>query len=218
MIDPLAVGDDCLVLSQQLSGWITRAPTLEEEVALANLALDLLGQARMLLSRVGDEDELAYLRDPPQFRNCLLVEQPNGDFAATVLRHLLYTSFLYELYAANPDDEVAAKGVKEIAYHRDYAGLWTVRLGRGTEESHRRSAGALGALWPYTAELFVTEPGLLAPWRAHVGRVLAEAGLDPGEMPPADGTPGRDGRHTPHLTEILAEMQSLHREHPGVRW
>lgn len=222
MIDPLAIGDDCLVLAQRLAAWVTRAPTLEEDVALANLSLDLLGQARALLSRAGDEDELAYLRDPPAFRNCLLVEQPNGDFARTVVRHLLYAPFLHELYARHPEDEVAAKGVKELAYHRDYAALWTVRLGRGTEESHRRTAAALATLWPYTAELFAAPPGepaLREPWAAYVGDVLEEAGLpvpEPAEPDPASF--GRDGRHTAHLAELLAEMQGLHREHPGARW
>ncbi|MBB5083104.1 1,2-phenylacetyl-CoA epoxidase subunit PaaC [Nonomuraea endophytica] len=156
-MNSLEIGDDCLVLSQRLAEWVTRAPTLEEDVALANLSLDLLGQARSLLSRVGDEDELAYLRGPEEFRNCLLVEQPNGDFAHTVVRHLLYASFLFEVYGAHPEDGVAAKGVKEIAYHRDYAALWTRRLGLGTDESHRRMTAALDALWPFTGELFAQD-------------------------------------------------------------
>ncbi|MEU8245035.1 1,2-phenylacetyl-CoA epoxidase subunit PaaC [Nonomuraea sp. NPDC048916] len=221
MIDPLEIGDDCLVLAQRLAGWITRAPTLEEDVALANLSLDLLGQARALLSRAGDEDRLAYLRDPAEFRNCLLVEQPNGDFAATVVRHLLYTGFLYELYAAHPEDEVAAKGVKELAYHRDYARIWAVRLGRGTEESRRRTTAALGALWPYTGELFETEPDLREPWDTFVGGVLREAELAVPRVPPAPATRwtgGRRGRHSEHLAPLLAELQELHRAHEGARW
>ncbi|WP_084957759.1 1,2-phenylacetyl-CoA epoxidase subunit PaaC [Thermoactinospora rubra] len=215
-LNSLAIGDDCLVLSHRLAEWITWAPTLEEEVALANLSLDLLGQARALLSRHGDEDELAYLRDPGEFRNCLLVEQPNGDFAHTVVRHLLYTAFLFELYGGHPEDEVAAKGVKEIAYHRDYARVWTLRLGLGTEESHRRMTAALADLWPYTGELFEDDPGLRAPWDAFVGGTLREASLAVPET--GQRTGGRRGEHTEHLAALLAEMQSLHREHPGARW
>lgn len=216
-VDALEIGDDCLVLAQRLAEWVTRAPTIEEDVALANLSLDLLGQARALLSRHGDEDELAYLRDPGEFRNCLLVEQPNGDFAHTVVRHLLYTAFLFELYGAHQEDEVAAKGVKEIAYHRDYAALWAVRLGRGTEESHRRMTAALAAMWPYTDELFERHPGLRAPWDDFVGKILAEAGLAVPEGL-AQRAGGRAGAHTEHLAALLAELQGLHREHVGATW
>ncbi|MFI6292118.1 1,2-phenylacetyl-CoA epoxidase subunit PaaC [Nonomuraea sp. NPDC050790] len=224
-MNSLEIGDDCLVLSQRLAEWVTRAPTLEEDVALANLSLDLLGQARALLSRVGDEDELAYLRGPGEFRNCLLVEQPNGDFAHTVVRHLLYTSFLFELYGAHPQDDVAAKGVKEIAYHRDYAALWTRRLGLGTEESHRRMTSALDALWPFTAELFAEDAGparggragLRGAWEEYVGAVLGEAGLTvPQGSPQRYG--GRRGEHTGHLSALLDEMQALHRAHQGATW
>ncbi|WP_327090922.1 phenylacetate-CoA oxygenase subunit PaaC [Nonomuraea sp. NBC_01738] len=212
----LEIGDDCLVLAQRLAEWVTYAPTLEEDVALANLSLDLLGQARALLSRVGDEDELAYLREPSAFRNCLLVEQPNGDFAHTVVRHLLYSAFLFELYGGHPEDDVAAKGVKELAYHRDYAALWAVRLGKGTEESHRRMSAALETLWPFTAELFEDEPELRRPWDAYVGRVLAEAALAVPECAQRSG--GRKGEHTEHLGALLSELQVLHREHVGARW
>ncbi|MFI6534233.1 1,2-phenylacetyl-CoA epoxidase subunit PaaC [Nonomuraea sp. NPDC050547] len=227
-MNSLEIGDDCLVLSQRLAEWVTRAPTLEEDVALANLSLDLLGQARSLLSRVGDEDELAYLRGPGEFRNCLLVEQPNGDFAHTVVRHLLYASFLFEVYGAHPEDGVAAKGVKEIAYHRDYAALWTRRLGLGTDESHRRMTAALDALWPYTGELFAQEDAqdsrdagadtvLREPWAEYVGAVLGEAGL---AVPEGAGQRygGRRGEHSEHLSALLAEMQALHREHQGATW
>ncbi|MEV4891951.1 1,2-phenylacetyl-CoA epoxidase subunit PaaC [Nonomuraea sp. NPDC055795] len=217
-MNSLEIGDDCLVLSQRLAEWVTRAPTLEEDVALANLSLDLLGQARSLLSRAGDEDELAYLRGPGEFRNCLLVEQPNGDFAHTVVRHLLYASFLFEVYGAHPEDGVAAKGVKEIAYHRDYAALWTRRLGMGTDESHRRMTAALDALWPYTEELFTQEDAVLRePWAEYVEAVLGEAGL---AVPEGAGQRygGRRGEHSEHLSTLLAEMQALHREHQGATW
>ncbi|MFI9554383.1 1,2-phenylacetyl-CoA epoxidase subunit PaaC [Nonomuraea endophytica] len=232
-MNPLEIGDDCLVLSQRLAEWVTRAPTLEEDVALANLSLDLLGQARSLLSRVGDEDELAYLRGPEEFRNCLLVEQPNGDFAHTVVRHLLYASFLFEMYGAHPEDGVAAKGVKEIAYHRDYAALWTRRLGLGTDESHRRMTAALDALWPFTGELFAQDAQgaqdaqdaqdagedavLRERWAEYVGAVLGEAGLVvPVGVEQRYG--GRRGVHTGHLSALLDEMQALHREHQGATW
>ncbi|NRQ35079.1 phenylacetate-CoA oxygenase subunit PaaC [Nonomuraea sp. NN258] len=217
MIGALEIGDDCLVLSQRLAEWVTRAPTLEEDIALANLSLDLLGQARSLLSRAGDEDELAYLRDPAGFRNCLLVEQPNGDFAHTVVRHLLYATFLHALYADHPEDDVAAKGVKELAYHRDYARLWSVRLGRGTEESRRRMTAALESLWPYTGELFDDHPALRAPWAAYVHGVLDDSGLSAPEGGP-QRRGGRRGEHEAHLTELLDELQALHREHAGATW
>ncbi|MEV0620673.1 1,2-phenylacetyl-CoA epoxidase subunit PaaC [Nonomuraea sp. NPDC050404] len=213
MIDALEIGDDCLVLSQRLAAQVTRAPTLEEDIALANLSLDLLGQARALLSRVGDEDELAYRRGPAEYRNCLLVEQPDADFAHTVVRHLLYSTFLHALYADHPDDDVAAKGIKELAYHRDYAGLWAVRLGRGTQESGRRMVAALAALWPYTGEIFAVRPET----EERVGQVLRQAGLQaPHGVPQRDG--GRRGEHTEHLTGLLDELQCLHREHLGARW
>ncbi|MEU0570201.1 1,2-phenylacetyl-CoA epoxidase subunit PaaC [Nonomuraea sp. NPDC005983] len=216
MIDALEIGDDCLVLSQRLAEWVTRAPTLEEDVALANLSLDLLGQARALLSRAGDEDDLAYLRGASGFRNCLLVEQPNTDFAHTIVRHLLYAGFLFELYAAHPEDEVAAKGVKELAYHRDYAALWTSRLGRGTEESHRRATEALTALWPFTDELFEGHQDLRAPWQSWVTEVLEGAALPVPAV--AQRTGGRRGQHTAHLTSLLTELQGLHRDHAGATW
>ncbi|NUT42888.1 MAG: phenylacetate-CoA oxygenase subunit PaaC [Thermoactinospora sp.] len=207
-MDALEIGDDCLVLSQRLCQWVTRAPTLEEDVALANLALDLLGQARLLLARAGDEDDLAYLREPAQFRNCLLVEQPNGDFAHTIVRHLLFSDFLFDLYERHPDDDVAAKGVKEIAYHRDYARLWTLRLGLGTQESHRRTTAALEALWPFTGELSQPSPFVLG--------VLEEAALAVPDVAQREG--GRRGEHTEHLAPLLAELQVLHRAYPGARW
>ncbi|MFI6816250.1 1,2-phenylacetyl-CoA epoxidase subunit PaaC [Nonomuraea sp. NPDC050328] len=216
-MNSLETGDDCLVLAQRLAEWVTLAPTLEEDVALANLALDLLGQARALLAREGDEDALAYLRSPGQFRNCLLVEQPNGDFAHTVVRHLLFASYLYELYRAHPGDEVAAKGVKELAYHRDYARVWTLRLGLGTEESRRRTMAALEALWPFVDELFESRAELRGPWEQYVLATLAEASLAvPEGVEQRSG--GRRGEHGPHLAALLAEMQALHREHSGATW
>ncbi|BCJ72069.1 phenylacetic acid degradation protein [Catellatospora sp. IY07-71] len=226
MSELLALGDDALIASQRLSEWVSRAPTLEEDVALANIALDQLGAARLLLSTAGDEDELAYLRDGHQFRNCLLVELPLGpargdlDFAWTMAWLLLLSAAQLLRYTdlAASDDELAAgigaKTLKESTYHLDHAHQWTLRLGGGTEESHRRLQDALDSLWPYAHEL--TE-GIRDRWLALVEPILAEAGLTrPADRWRPDG--GRTGRHTEHLGYLLAEMQSLHRAHPGAQW
>jgi ring-1,2-phenylacetyl-CoA epoxidase subunit PaaC len=240
----LCVGDDALIASHRLSEWLTHAPDLEEEVALANIALDLLGQARFLLVYAGrssglSEDELAYQRTDREYRNCLLTELPNGDFAHTVLRLLLFSAYQRQLYGAlaeSADDELAAfakKASVEVEYHYEYAASWTLRLGDGTEESHDRAAAALAALWPYTAELFAGDelvarlaaeglvPGpeqLQGPWMERVSAVLAEATL--GTEPSGTWHPGggRSGLHTEDLSYLLAEMQSVHRAHPGATW
>ncbi|PWI41180.1 phenylacetate-CoA oxygenase subunit PaaI [Streptomyces sp. ICBB 8177] len=231
----VALADDALVLSHRLGEWVGHAPALEEEVALANIALDLLGQARFLYSLAGDEDELAYLREERAFRNVQLVERPNGDFASTIVRQLFFSTYqelLYlELAAAEPDGELgalAAKAVKEVAYHRDHAAQWTLRLGDGTPESHRRTQEALDALWRYTGELFEPVEGLeiradalRQPWLASVTEVVTRATLT---MP--EGTDridwaaggGRQGVHTEPFGRMLAEMQHLHRAHPGASW
>jgi ring-1,2-phenylacetyl-CoA epoxidase subunit PaaC len=232
----LRLGDDALILSHRLAQWSSRAPELEEDIALTNIALDLLGQARMLLGRAGelegrgrDEDDLAYLRDEREFVNCLLVEQENGDFAVTMARQLLYSTYqlgLCEVLRASADAVLAAvaeKAVMEVAYHRDHAARWTVRLGDGTEESHERMQTAIDRLWPYTAELFesdavMPEAAALRPgWDAAVDAVLAEATL----RRPADGwspTGGRRGLHTECFGRLIAEMQHLRRSVPGARW
>ena len=233
----LALGDDALVLAQRLGEWVARAPELEEDLALANIALDLLGQARTLLTYAGelegagrDEDALAYWRDDRDFRNVLLVELPTGDFAQTMARQLVFAAYQYELYdrlRAGTDETLAAvagKAVKEVHYHRDHATQWVLRLGDGTDESRRRMVAGLEAVWPYVDELFepfdgadVDPAALREPWQAYVGAVLAEAGLEP----PADVAPrggGRRGLHTEHLGYLLAEMQHLHRSHPGATW
>ena len=241
----LRLGDDALVLAQRLVEWSSRAPALEEDIALSNIALDLLGQARALLAYAGEsegagrsDDDLAYVRPEGEFTNCLLVEQPNGDFAATMARQLFFSTYQLALYRRLVDsaDEtlaaVAAKAVKEVDYHRDHATGWTLRLGDGTEESHGRMQAAMDQLWPFTFELFesdglmdqlvasgtgVDPESLRAEWVAHIESVLAEATL----TRPADGWQpggGRQGRHTEHLGYLLAEMQHLHRSHPGARW
>lgn len=233
----LALGDDALVLAQRLGEWVARAPELEEDVALANIALDLLGQARTLLTYAGelegrgrDEDALAYWRDDREFRNVLLVELPNGDFAVTMARQLVFAAYQYELYdrlRAGADDTLAAiagKAVKEVRYHRDHAAQWVLRLGDGTDESRRRMVAGLETVWPYTDELFepfdgagVDPAALREPWTAYVHGVLTEAGLDVPEVTAPRGG-GRVGLHTEHLGYLLAELQHLHRSHPGVTW
>ena len=237
--------DDALILGHRLSEWCGQAPVLEEDIALANIALDLIGQARALYGYAAeaegaghDEDELAYRRDAPQFRNLLLVEQPNGDFAATIVRQLLYSAFMdpyWRAMAGSGDPTlsgVAAKAEKEVAYHLRHSAEWLIRLGDGTAESHGRAEAALDELWMYTGELFETDavdralieagiavdPAALRPeWDRTLDRVLAEATL----TRPPDGwmqTGGRRGRHSEHLGHILAELQFLQRAYPDAAW
>ncbi|MEU9231059.1 1,2-phenylacetyl-CoA epoxidase subunit PaaC [Streptomyces subrutilus] len=230
----LALGDDALILSHRLGEWAGHAPVLEEEVALANIALDLLGQARLLLTMAGDEDELAFLREERSFRNLQLVEQPNGDFAHTIARQLFFSFYQHELYGElargdGPFAPLAAKAVKETAYHRDHAEQWTLRLGDGTAESRARMRAGLDALWKFTGEMFQPVDGiegldwaaLEGRWLAAVTGVLERAGL---ALPPGPRTgawaagAGRQGLHTEPFGRLLAEMQHLHRSHPGASW
>ena len=239
----LALGDDALILAQRLGEWVARAPQLEEDIALANIALDLLGQARTLLSYAGavedagrDEDDLAYLRDDRDFRNVQLVELPNGDFAVTMARQLVFSAYQYELYTALLDSAdltvagLAGKAVKEVAYHRDHATQWVLRLGDGTPLSHARMQAGLDHIWPYVAELFdagdtaaqlpgvAADPAALRPaWEQYVTPVLDEATLRLPE-PRWRSRGGRSGLHTEYLGHLLAEMQHLHRSHPGASW
>jgi ring-1,2-phenylacetyl-CoA epoxidase subunit PaaC len=229
----LALGDDALVLSHRLGEWAGHAPVLEEDVALANIALDLLGQARVLLSMAGDEDELAYLRDERAFRNLQLVEQPNGDFAHTIARQLYFSTYQRILYTQLADGNgefagLAAKAVKEVAYHQDHAEQWTLRLGDGTDVSHERMRRACEALWRFTGEMFQPVEGIGADWATaeaawldSVGDVLRRATLEVPEGPRSgawtEGA-GRQGIHTEPFGRMLAEMQHLHRSHPGASW
>ena len=237
----LRLGDDALVLSQSLCGWIARAPELEEDVALGNIALDLLGHARSLLRYAGSydgrsEDDLAYGRDEPEFRSAWLFELPNGDFAHTIARQLLASTYLLELYralTASPDlglSALAAKAEKEVDYHRDHAVQWTLRLAGGTAESRRRLLVALDDTWPYLNELFRDEPlhdrldGIAvrpSTLRGRVDEVLA-AVLAEEDVPvpsiPASPAGGRRGTHHPAFGPLLAEMQVLARRHPGATW
>jgi len=241
----MRIADDCLVLSHRLAQWSSNAPTLEDDVALTNIALDELGQARALYARTAEldgtgrsEDDYAFLRDEREFVNCLLVEQENGDFATTIVRQLLASTWQlaqWQALSASADAQVAAiaaKAVKETTYHRDHATDWTLRLGDGTDESHRRMETALAGLWPYTHELFerdeVTrdvvdsgvgpDPELLRlEWDAYVNRVLTQATLS---RPDATWQPtgGRRGLHSECFGYMLAEMQHLHRSQPGLTW
>ncbi|GAA2322704.1 phenylacetate-CoA oxygenase subunit PaaC [Nonomuraea roseoviolacea subsp. roseoviolacea] len=243
----LMLGDDALIMSQRLSEWCSRAPDLEEDIALANMALDLLGQGRLLLTRaaaadpgvvpvlpegspVPAEDALAFFRDAEQFRNVRLAEVENGDFAHVVVRLLLFSVArlaVLERLRTSPDQvlaAVAAKGVKEVAYHRDWAGRWFLTLAQGTEESRRRLEAALDALWPYQAELVAPRPGFgvdPATVRDEVDAVLdqvfAVSGVERPDRAPLPGT-GGEGAHTGALAALLAEMQVVARAHPSGRW
>ena len=241
----LRLADDRLVLGHRLSEWCGHAPILEEDIALANIALDLIGQASLLLKLAGEvegkgrnEDTLAYFRDAIEFRNAQLVELPNGDFAVTIVRQFLFDAWdvlvLERLTAASNQSlaGIAAKALKEAKYHLRHTAEWVRMLGDGTAESHARAQRALDDLWPYTAELFLSddvdaavvksgsgvdvEP-LRARWRQTVDQVIGEATL----TIPKDGFAprgGRTGRHTEHLGRMLADMQSLARAHPGAAW
>jgi ring-1,2-phenylacetyl-CoA epoxidase subunit PaaC len=241
----LRLGDDRLVLGHRTSEWCGHGPILEEDIALSNVALDLIGQANLLLQYAGtvegagrDQDALAYFRDALEFRNALLCELPKGDFGVTIVRQFLFGVFsvlLWEALSRSKDVTlagIAAKALKESRYHVRHAGEWVIRLGDGTAESHRRAQEALDALWTYTGELFMQPAdeaelvaagittdvsSLVVPWKAQVAGVLARATLT---MPDSGWMQrgGRTGTHTEHLGHMLAEMQIVARSHPGARW
>jgi len=241
----LRLGDDALISAQRMGEWIAAAPQLEEDVALGNIALDLLGQARALLTYAGqlegagrDEDDLAYLRDERQFLNAQIFELGNGDFGFTVARLLVTSTYQHALYAGlrhSADSTlaaIAAKAVKEVDYHRDHATQWTLRLGDGTAESHRRMQQGVDAVWPYVSELFESDAlttALAASGVAvdpnsleeqvlvYVEQVLTEATLTRPEAT-VRHTGGRSGIHTEQFGYVLAEMQHLARSHPGAKW
>ncbi|HEX2216888.1 MAG TPA: 1,2-phenylacetyl-CoA epoxidase subunit PaaC [Xanthobacteraceae bacterium] len=241
----LRLADTALVLGHRLSEWVGHAPVLEEDLALGNMGLDLIGQARALYAYAGeiedkgrDEDALAYLRDAGEYRNLLLVEQPNGDFAHTMVRQLLYAAFAQPFFLALSRScdatlaAIAAKAEKEMAYHVRHAAEWVIRLGDGTGESHARAQDALDTLWPFTGEMFevdaieraliedgiAVDPAPLKPvWDRTVEPIITEATL----TRPRDGwmqSGGRSGRHSEHLSQLLAEMQFMQRAYPGAVW
>jgi len=220
----LRLGDDALILGHRLSEWCGHAPTLEVDLALANIGLDLLGQAQFFLGLAGDADALAYRRDAFEFKNCLLVEQPNGDFARTIARQFFFSAWqeiLFRHLAAGDDKNIAAiaaKAGKEVTYHARFAAEWLVRLGDGTEESRRRMTDGMDWCWRFVDELFADDNASLRPeWDARVDAVLAEAGL-PRPAKVRGITGGRDGKHTEHLGHILADMQFLQRAYPDAVW
>ncbi len=237
--------DDALVLGHRLSEWIGHGPILEEEMALGNIGLDLIGQARSLYAYAAeieasgnDEDGFAYLRDAPQYRNLLLAEQPNGDFGRTILRQFFYSAFADPYWRAMMSSgdgtlaAIAAKSEKESAYHLRHSAEWVIRLGDGTEESHRRAQDAVDELWPYTGEMFecdeaerhLAEDGIVVDgasirpaWDRTVNEVLSRATLArPAGQWMQSG--GRYGRHTEHLGHLLSVMQHLPRTYPGAKW
>ena len=241
----LGLADDALVLGHRLSQWSGKAPMLEEDIALSNLGLDLIGQARLFYAYAGElegkghrEDDLAYFRDAAGYRNLLIVELEIGDFAHTIARQFLYAAFLHPYFQALAKStdarlaEIAAKAVKEMAYHVRHASEWMIRLGDGTAESKRRVTDALEDIWGYTGEMFEMSAAehalaaegiapdraaLVAPWHATLDAVLREATLTrPKERGMQSG--GRQGRHTEVLDPMLAEMQVLARQHPGATW
>jgi ring-1,2-phenylacetyl-CoA epoxidase subunit PaaC len=241
----LRLGDDRLVLGHRLSEWCGHAPILEEDIALANIALDLIGQATLLLGLAGklegagrDADALAYLRDGIDFRNALLVELPKGDFAVTTVRQLFFSVFAMlqaEALLRSTNTElagIAAKAVKELRYHVRHSADWVLKLGGGTDESHRRAQAAVDDLWRYTGELFLADdvdreaaasgfgvdPSTVEhPWQTTVRDVLGRAGLTIPDVSYMQRG-GRTGRHTEHLGHMLSEMQILARSHPGASW
>ncbi|GIU54602.1 phenylacetate-CoA oxygenase subunit PaaI [Arthrobacter sp. NicSoilC12] len=239
----LRLGDDALILAQRLGHWISRAPELEEDVALGNIALDELGHARSFLSYAGgldgrSEDDLAYFRREHEFRSAALFEQPNGDFAVTIARQFVVSYYQFELYrrlTSSTDSTlagIAAKAVKEVDYHRDHSAQWVLRLALGTDESRRRMIHAFKVVWPFVDELFrddeltgrLSEAGaapqpssLREDFDRLTGEILAEAELEVPNVQPSPGG-GRRGLHSEHLGYILAEMQVLAREYPGASW
>jgi len=241
----LRLGDDALVAAQRMGEWIAAAPQLEEDVALGNIGLDQLGQARSLLAYAAEvegaghtEDDLAYFRDEREFTNLLICERPNGDFAVTIARLLYFAGYQHLLYDALRSSSdatlagVAGKAVKEVAYHFDHATQWVLRLGDGTEESHARMQAGLDAMWPYTAEMLASDdlvrrraaagvavdPSTFADeWHARVGDVVdASTCTRPEASYQHSG--GRDGKHTEAMGYLLAELQHVARSHPGATW
>jgi ring-1,2-phenylacetyl-CoA epoxidase subunit PaaC len=234
----LRLGDDALILGQRLTEWCGHAPALEIDLSLANVGLDLLGQATLLLGLAGDADRLAFHRDVLAFRNCLLVEQPNGDFAQTIARQFLFSTYQHALYEALQNSaeprlaEIAAKAVKEVRYHAELSAEWVIRLGDGTEESRSRLIDGFDWHWRFVDELFemdteeqtladvgvaVDKAALRQGYDAVLARVLDDATL-PAPVYPRAIVGGRRGHHSEHLGHLLAVMQYLPRAYPDATW
>src|SRR5688572_11520343 len=244
----LHLADNSLILGQRNAEWCGHGPVLEQDIAITNISLDLIGQARnfyqyaaTLIGNDATEDSLAYLRKEEEFKNCLLVEQPKGDWAQTILRQFLFSQYQYLLFQQmqNSKDEqlaaIAEKSLKEVTYHLRWSSEWVIRLGDGTEESHNRMLKAIDELWRYTGEMFeaagyelqaandgtgVDVSKLKEPWQQKVSEILSEASLNP----PLGGrgafmqTGGKEGKHTEHLGYILTDLQYLQRAYPGCEW
>jgi len=241
----LHLADNSLILGQRNSEWCGHGPVLEQDIAITNISLDLIGQARnfyqyaaMLIGNDATEDSLAYLRKENEFKNCLLVEQPKGDWAQTILRQFFFSQYQYLLFQQiqNSKNEqlaaIAEKALKEIIYHLRWSSEWVIRLGDGTKESHDRMLKAIGAYWKYTGELFeaatyelrlageeivIDLSKIKEQWTAKVKEILSEATLTiPGKTFMQEG--GKEGKHTEHLSHILSELQYMQRTYPGCEW
>ena len=236
----LSNGDNALIIGHRNSEWCGHGPVLEQDIAITNISLDLIGQARnfyqyaaSLIGNDSNEDKLAYLREAIEFKNCLLVELPRGDWGFTVLRQFFFSAYQFYLYQQlqqNKDEQLAAitaKSIKEVTYHLRWSSEWVIRLGDGTEESHSRIVKALDELWSYTSELFLPAPyeekmgidisGIKDKWIQKVNEVLTEASLT-APSPKNEHTGGKQGRHTEHLNELLKDLQYLQRTYPGMEW
>jgi len=240
----LHLADNSLILGQRNSEWCGHGPVLEQDIAITNISLDLIGQARnfyqyaaTLIGNGTTEDSLAYLRKEREFKNCLLVEQPNGDWAQTILRQFFFSQYQYLLFEQlqnNKDDQIAAiaeKSLKEVTYHLRWSSEWVIRLGDGTEESHKRMLKAIDELWRYTGEMFMPadyekDTGIdfekmKVEWNQKVKTIFSEASLIPlleGRGAAFMQTGGKEGKHTEHLGYILTELQYMQRAYPGCEW
>ena len=227
----LHLADNALVLGHRNSEWTGHGPILEQDIALSNIALDLIGQSRNLYQYAAEiignettEDSLAYLRGPEEYKNNLIVEQANGHWGKTILRQFLFSAYQYPLYehlSGQPDEKLSAiakKSLKEVTYHLRWSSEWVIRLSLGTEESHNKMQDALKELWPFTEDLLMyTEHEVKDKWKHRVDNILNNSNLEiPGELQMITG--GREGKHSEHLYKMLEEMQFMQRTYPGVEW
>ncbi|MBL7697067.1 MAG: phenylacetate-CoA oxygenase subunit PaaC [Chitinophagaceae bacterium] len=226
----LHLADNALVLGHRNSEWTGHGPILEQDIALSNISLDLIGQARnlyqyaaTLIGNGATEDTLAYLRDENEYKNCLLVELPNGHWGTTIMRQFLFSAYQHPLYErlSDSNDEnlnaIARKSLKEVTYHLRWSSEWVIRLGQGTAESRAKMTDAVNDLWPYTQDLLLHSPEEKEKWQERVQSIFKHASLNiPADVKMISG--GFEGKHTSHLVEMLNEMQHLQRTYPGVEW